>query len=56
MAALFCNGYEGLLLVLLAAQLALSTSSQFGFALIAVQSLALTVAVASQWYPRAAHA
>ena len=54
MAALFCNGYEGLLLVLLAAQLALSTSSQFGFALIAVQSLALTVAVASQWYPRAA--
>lgn len=54
MAALFCNGYEGLLLVLLAAQLALSTSSQFGFALIAVQSLALTLAVASQWYPRAA--
>jgi signal transduction histidine kinase len=54
MAALFCNGYEGLLLVLLAAQLALGTSSQFGFAVIAVQSLALTVAVASQWYPRAA--
>src|SRR6202050_4649608 len=54
MAALFCNGYEGLLLVLLAAQLALSSSSQFGFALIAVQSLALTVAVASQWYPRGA--
>jgi signal transduction histidine kinase len=54
MTALFCNGYEGLLLVLLAAQLALSTSSRIGFAVIAVQSLALTVAVASQWFPRAA--
>jgi signal transduction histidine kinase len=54
MAAFFCNGYEGLLLVLLAAQLALGTSSRVGLAWIAVQSLALTVAVASQWYPRAA--
>jgi signal transduction histidine kinase len=54
MAALFCNGYEGLLLVLLAAQLALSTSSSLGFGLIAVQSLALSVAVAFQWFPRAA--
>jgi hypothetical protein len=32
MATLFCNGYEGLLLVLLAAQLAVSTSSRVGFA------------------------
>jgi len=54
MAALFCNGYEGLLLVLLAAQLALCTSSRIGFTWIGVQSLALTVAVASQWFPRAA--
>src|ERR1700683_3712165 len=49
MAALFCNGYEGLLLVLLAVQLALSTSSRLGFGLIGVQSLALSVAVAFQW-------
>jgi signal transduction histidine kinase len=54
MAALFCNGYEGLLLVLLAAQLALRTSSRVGFGWIGMQSLALTVAVASQWFPRAA--
>lgn len=54
MAALFCNGYEGLLLVLLAAQLALSTGSRLGYGLIAVQSLALTLAVASQWHARAA--
>ena len=54
MAALLCNGYEGLLLVLLAAQLALRTSSRVGFGWIIVQSLALTVAVASQWFPRAA--
>src|ERR1700733_257489 len=54
MAALFCNGYEGLLLVLLAAQLALRASSRVGFGWIAVQSLALTVAVAFQWFPRAA--
>ena len=44
MAALFCNGCEGLLLVLLAAQLALSTSSRVDFALVGVRSLALTVA------------
>jgi signal transduction histidine kinase len=54
MAALFCNGYEGLLLVLLAAQLALCTSSRLGFGWLAAQSLALTVAVAFQWQPQAA--
>jgi signal transduction histidine kinase len=54
MAALFCNGYEGLLLVLLAAQLALSTSSRLGFGWLGVQSLALTVAVAFQWHTQAA--
>lgn len=53
MAALFCNGYEGLLLVLLAAQLGF-TSSRLGLGLIAVQSIALTAAVASQWHIRAA--
>lgn len=53
MAALFCNGYEGLLLVLLAAQLALSTSSRVGFGWLGVQSLALAVAIAFQWFPQA---
>jgi signal transduction histidine kinase len=54
MTALFCNGYEGLLLVLLAAQLGFSVGSRPGFGLIAVQSVALTAAVASQWHIRAA--
>jgi signal transduction histidine kinase len=54
MAALFCNGYEGLLLVLLAAQLALSTSSRAGFGWLGVQSLALAIAIAFQWDPQAA--
>jgi signal transduction histidine kinase len=53
MAALFCNGYEGLLLVLLAAQLALSTSSRVGFGWLGVQSLALAIAIAFQWFPQA---
>jgi signal transduction histidine kinase len=54
MTALFCNGFEGLLLVLPAAQLALNTSSRLGFGWLVVQSLALTAAVTSQWYLRAA--
>ena len=54
MAALFCTGYEGLLLVLLAAQLALNTNSRVGFSLIGLQSLALAVAVALQWHTQAA--
>jgi len=54
MAALFCNGYEGLLLALLAAQLAFSSGSRLGFGVIAGQSLALTAAVASQWHLQAA--
>ncbi len=54
MTALFCNGYEGLLLVLLAAQLGFSAASRLGLGLIAVQSVALTAAVASQWHIRAA--
>jgi len=54
MTALFCNGYEGLLLVLLAAQLGFSAGSRLGSGLIAVQSVALTAAVASQWHIRAA--
>jgi signal transduction histidine kinase len=49
MVALFCNGYEGLLLVLVAAQLALNTSSRLGFGWLAVQSLALAAAVTFQW-------
>jgi signal transduction histidine kinase len=54
MAALLCNGYEGLLLVLLAAQLALSTGSRLGFGWLGVQSLALAVAIAFQWDSHAA--
>jgi signal transduction histidine kinase len=54
MAALFCNGYEGLLLVLLAAQLALGASSRVGLGLIGAQSLALSMAVALQWHLQAA--
>jgi signal transduction histidine kinase len=54
MTALFCNGYEGLLLVLLAAQLGFSTGSRLGLVLIAVQSAALIAAVDFQWHIRAA--
>jgi signal transduction histidine kinase len=53
MAALFCNGYEGLLLVLLAVQLALNTSSRVGFGWLGMQSLALAIAIAFQWFPQA---
>src|SRR6185312_4635684 len=53
MTALFCNGYEGLLLVLLAAQLGFSAGARLGFGLIVVQSVALTLAVALQWHIRA---
>lgn len=53
MVALFCNGYEGFLLVLVAAQLALRFENRVGFAWIALQTAALAVAIAMHWTPGA---
>jgi len=51
MVALLCNGYEGFLLVLIAAQLALGGSRRRGISWIAAQSVAMGVAVALHWSP-----
>jgi len=53
MVALLCNGYEGLLLVLIAAQLALHDDKRVGLAWIAAQTLALAVVLALHWAPQA---
>jgi signal transduction histidine kinase len=49
MVALLCNGYEGMLLVLVAVQLALHTEQRIGLAWIVVQSTALCIAIAFHW-------
>jgi signal transduction histidine kinase len=49
MVALLCNGYEGLLLVLIAAQLALYGNRVVGIVWIITQSIALAVAIAIHW-------
>jgi signal transduction histidine kinase len=54
MVALLSNGYEGLLLVLVAAQLALYGDNRIGTAWILVQSIALAVAIAFHWSLRPA--
>jgi signal transduction histidine kinase len=54
MAALLCNGYEGLLLVLIAAQLGLYGNSRLGLVWIAAQTIALAIAVAVHWSARPA--
>ena len=54
MAALLCNGYEGLLLVLLAAQLARLANPRLAIAWICAQTAALGVAIAIHWSARAA--
>lgn len=54
MVALLCNGYEGLLMVLVAAQLALHGDKRIGTMWIVAQSLALAVAIACHWSPRPA--
>jgi len=53
MVALLCNGYEGLLLVLIAAQLATHDNNRLGLAWIAAQTLSLGIAIAVHWTPRA---
>ncbi len=49
-----CNGFEGTLLVLVAAQLGLSTSRRVGLPWIAIQSALLFAAIAVHWSPRPA--
>jgi signal transduction histidine kinase len=51
MVGLLCNGYEGFLLVLIAAQLALDGGRRLGLAWIAVQSVAMGIAIALHWSP-----
>jgi len=54
MVALLCNGFEGALLVLLAADLGLSTRLRAGLAWIVLQTAAMAVAIALHWAPRPA--
>ena len=54
MSSLLCNGYEGLLLVFIAAQLALRGSYALSLTWIAVQTAALAVAISVHWAPQAA--
>lgn len=54
MVGLLCNGYEGTLLVLVAAQIALRTAGRVGGLWIAAQSAALAIAIALHWTPRSA--
>jgi len=54
MVGLLCNGYEGLLLVLIAAQLALYGDKRLGLAWISVQSVALGIVVGVHWSAQAA--
>jgi signal transduction histidine kinase len=49
MVLLLCNGYEGLLLVVVAAELALQATASVGFAWVIVQSLSLGVAITIHW-------
>ena len=51
---LLCDGFEGTLLVLVAMQLASRVSRRMGLAWIAVQSVALTVAITIHWSLRPA--
>jgi hypothetical protein len=48
------NGYEGLLLVVVAVELALQTRRTIGLVWIAAQSIALAVAAAYHWSPQPA--
>jgi signal transduction histidine kinase len=51
MVAVLCNGLEGLLLVLVAAELALVSSRRIGITWIVVQSVALGIGIAWHWSP-----
>jgi signal transduction histidine kinase len=55
MVGLLCNGYEGALLVLVAAQLGLDAPPRTAMPWIALQTLASAVAVALHWSPRSAY-
>jgi signal transduction histidine kinase len=54
MVATLANGYEGLLLVVVAVELALQTRRTIGLVWIAAQSIALAVAAAYHWSPQPA--
>ena len=54
MAAILCNGYEGFLLTLVAAQLGWRVAARTGLAWIAVQTLILAGAIALEWNVRSA--
>ena len=54
MVALLCNGYEGLLLALIATQLALRVSGRTGLFWIVAQSAAMLIAIAFHWSLRLA--
>jgi signal transduction histidine kinase len=54
MVSLLCNGFEGALLVIVAAQLGLATSLRHGLAWIFLQTLAAAGAIGLHWAPRPA--
>jgi signal transduction histidine kinase len=54
MVGLLCNGFEGALLVVIAAQLGLSASLRHGLSWILLQTLATAIAIGLHWAPRPA--
>jgi signal transduction histidine kinase len=54
MVGTLCNGYEGLLLVAVAVELALLTRRTIGFVWVTAQSIALAAAIAYHWSPQPA--
>src|SRR6185436_4244812 len=54
MVALLCNGFEGALLVLVAAQLGLAWPFRTGLAWIVAQTLGMGIAIGLHWTPRSA--
>lgn len=54
MVGLLCNGFEGALLVVVAAELGLAATRRAGIAWIILQTLAMAVAIGVHWAPRPA--
>ena len=54
MVGLLCNGFEGFLLVLMAAQLGLWSRMPYGALWVSLEALAIGVAIAFHWSPRSA--
>ncbi len=54
MVGLLCNGFEGFLLVLLAAQIGLWGRMPYGALWVSLEALAIGVAIGIHWSPRAA--